>query len=77
MKNVIIRYCKIWIHNRLFAVRVAAFIKNESGIEVEIDPGGKIGEFTVWVDGKQVAKKGFLKFPNKEKILAAIQKELN
>jgi len=55
---------------------VADFIKNESGIEVEIDSGGKIGEFTVWVDGKLVAKKDMLKFPDKKKILAAVQQEL-
>ena len=42
---------------------------------MEVDPGGKVGEFTVWVDGKLVANKGFLKFPNKEKILAAVQQE--
>ncbi len=55
---------------------MAAFIKNESGIEVEIDSGGKIGEFTVWVDGKLVEKKDKLKFPDKKKILAVIQQEL-
>ncbi len=52
-------------------------MKSKSGIVAKIDSGGKIGEFTVWVDDKQVAKKGFLKFPNKENILAAVQKELN
>ncbi len=55
---------------------MAAFIKDESGIEVNIDSGGKIGEFTVWVDGKLVEKKHKLKFPDKRKILAAIQQEL-
>ena len=55
---------------------MADFIKNESGIEVEIDSGGKIGEFTVWVDGKLVEKKDRLKFPDKKKILAAVQQEL-
>jgi len=60
----------------LHAVRVANFIKSESGIDVEIDSMGKIGEFTVWVDDKLIEKKRFFGFPNKEKILAAIQKEL-
>ncbi len=55
---------------------MAKYIKNKSGIEAEIDSGGKIGEFTVWVDDKLVGKKGFLKFPDKEKILVAIQQEL-
>ena len=76
MKKVIIRYCKIWIHNRLFAVRVAAFIKNESGIEVEIDSGGKIGEFSVWVDGKLVERKAKHKFTDKKKVLNAVQQEV-
>ena len=52
------------------------FLKREAGIEAEIDPSGRVGEFTVWVDGKLVAKKGFLKFPDKEKILVAIQREM-
>jgi len=60
----------------VFAARVAKFIKKESGIEAGMDSGGKIGEFTVWVDDKLVVKKGFLKFPDKEKILFAIQQEM-
>ena len=51
-------------------------MKRKSGIEAEIDSSGNIGEFTVWVDAKCVAKKGLLRFPDKEKILAAVQKEL-
>ena len=76
MESVIIRYCKIWVHNHFFAVRAAAFIKNEAKIEVDLDSTGKIGEFTVWVNDKLVEKKDRLKFPDKEKILRAIQKEL-
>ena len=54
-------------------------MKSESGIDAEVDSRGKIGEFTVWVNGKQVETKtkGFLKFPDKEKILAAVQQELH
>jgi hypothetical protein len=76
MKNVTIRFCKIWLHNRFFATRVAAFVKNETGIEVELDSTGKIGEFTVWVDGELVETKDQLKFPDKDKILHAIKKKL-
>jgi len=61
----------------LFAARVAAYIKKESGIEVDIDPGGKLGEFTVWVNGKCVEEKDRLKFPDKNKILDAVRKELH
>lgn len=60
----------------MYAARVADFMKSESGIEAAIDPGGKIGEFTVWVGDKLVEKKGLLKFPDKNKILAAVQQEL-
>ncbi len=54
---------------------MAAFLK-ENGLEAETDSGGKIGEFTVWVDNKLVLKKKLLRFPEKEEILTAIQKEL-
>lgn len=55
---------------------MAAFIKSESEIEVELDSTGKIGEFTVWVDGKLVDKKGRLSFPDKKKILDAVKQAL-
>lgn len=51
---------------------MAAFIKNESGIEVKLDPCGKIGEFTVWVNDKLIERKSKLKFPDKKKILVAV-----
>jgi len=54
---------------------VANFLKN-AGIEAELDSGGKVSEFTVWVDDKLVVRKRFLRFPEKEKILAAVQHEL-
>ena len=56
---------------------MAAFIKKETGIEVETDPSGKLGEFTVWVDGKRVEEKGRLKFPDKDRILDAVRKEMH
>lgn len=59
----------------MYTARVAEYLK-DAGIEVEIDPGGRIGEFTVWVDGKLVAHKGLLKYPDKKKILAAVQQEI-
>jgi hypothetical protein len=51
-------------------------MKNESGIEAELDSKGKIGELTVWVDEKLVAKKGLFKFPEKKKILSMVQQEM-
>ncbi len=55
---------------------MADFLKQKSGIEAEIDSGGRIGEFSVWVDEKLVAEKGSLKFPDREKILAAVKQEM-
>jgi leucyl aminopeptidase (aminopeptidase T) len=55
---------------------VAAFVKNESGIEMKLDSTGIIGEFTVWIDGELVEKKDQLKFPDKNKILKAIKQKL-
>ena len=52
---------------------MATFIKNESGVEIKLDPSGKIGEFTVWVDDKLIERKNKFKFPDKKKILAAVQ----
>ena len=59
----------------MHAARVADYLKGEAGIEAEKDHGGKMGEFTVCVDGKCVIKRKFLKFPEKEQILAAIRQE--
>ncbi len=55
---------------------MAVFVKNETGIEVKLDSTGKIGEFTVWVDGELVEKKARIKFPDKNKILNAIKQKL-
>ena len=60
----------------MHAVRVAKFMKREAGIEAEIDPGGRIGELTVWVDDKLVAKKGLFNFPNMDEILAVVQQKM-
>lgn len=54
---------------------MAAFIGSESGIDVELDSKGRMGEFTVWVDGKLVEEKGMFKFPDKNKILDAVKRE--
>lgn len=55
---------------------MAAFIKQELGINVKIDSDGKIGEFTVLVGEKRVFEKDMLKFPDKKAILESIKKEL-
>ncbi len=60
----------------MHAASVAEYLKQKAGIEAEKDSGGQIGEFTVWVDGKRVIKKKFLRFPDKEQILTAVQQEM-
>jgi hypothetical protein len=51
---------------------VAELLKRELGVTTEIVPGDR-GEFTVWVDGKTVAKKNWLGFPSDEKVLQAVR----
>jgi len=50
-------------------------IKKELGVDVET-AGGKTGEFTVWVDDKLVARKGWLRFPADRKVVAAVRAEI-
>jgi hypothetical protein len=51
---------------------VADALKREPGVEVQLLDGGK-GEFTVLVDGRQVAKKGE-SLPPVEEVVAAVTK---
>jgi len=45
------------------------------GIETELIEG-KRGEFTVWVDDKIAAEKGWIRFPSDEKIIEAVRQSL-
>jgi len=54
---------------------VAALIKQETGVEPELVPGGR-GEFTVWVGEAQVAQKTALGFPSEDEVLAAVRQTL-
>lgn len=47
----------------------------ETGIEPRIAPG-RPGEFTVWVNGTTVARKGWIKLPPDELVLAAVRAAL-
>jgi len=51
---------------------LAAIIKSRLGIESELIEGSR-GEFTVWVDEKLVAEKGWFRFPSDEKVLSAVR----
>ena len=52
---------------------MAAFIKDELGIDSELSEGGR-GEFTVWVGDAVVAKKDLQGFPSDEDVLAAVKR---
>lgn len=54
---------------------MAALIKLETGIEPRLSEGG-LGEFAVSVNGKLVARKGWLKWPSDERVLAAVRDAL-
>ena len=51
---------------------MADALKQEPGVGVQLVDGGK-GEFTVLVDGRQVAKKGE-SLPPVEEVVAAVKK---
>jgi hypothetical protein len=54
---------------------VAEAIKRELGVEAELVEGAR-GEFTVWVGDRVVAKKGWVRFPPDERVLAAVRQAL-
>jgi hypothetical protein len=50
-------------------------VKKELGLDAET-VGGDRGEFTVWVDGQLVARKGWVRFPSDQKVLQAVRAAL-
>jgi len=54
---------------------VAELLRKELTVETKLIEGDR-GEFTVWVDGRVVIKKGWLGFPADEKVLAAVREAL-
>ena len=54
---------------------MAALIKQEIGIDVELIVGGR-GEFTVWVGEETVAKKDASGFPADEEMVTAVRQAL-
>lgn len=55
MARVIIRRCPLCPEKRIVATRVAALLKEEDGIEVEMRWGG-LGELSVEIDGRRVVE---------------------
>ncbi len=54
---------------------MAELIKRELGVEPELVEGGR-GEFTVWVGDRVAAKKGWVRFPPEERVLAGVRQAL-
>jgi hypothetical protein len=50
---------------------VAAELKKALSVEATLEIGNP-GEFTVWVDDKVVAKKGWLRFPDPADVVTAV-----
>jgi hypothetical protein len=54
---------------------VADLLKRKFGVEAELVEGKK-NEFSILVDNKVVAKKGWLIFPEDKKIITAVSRAL-
>ena len=54
---------------------MAALIKQDSGAEADLEPGGR-GELSVWVDGKKIAEKSMRGFPKDADVLEAVRTAL-
>jgi len=54
---------------------VAELLKRELNVETKLIEGDR-GEFTVWVAGRVVARKGMFGFPTDEKVLDAVREAL-
>lgn len=54
---------------------MAALIKQESGMDADLEPGGR-GELSVWVDGKKIADKTMRGFPADADLLKNVKDAL-
>ena len=55
---------------------MAALIKQDSGTDADLEPGGR-GELSVWVDGKKVADKTSRGFPADAELLHSVKAALS
>jgi hypothetical protein len=46
-------------------------LKKELGVDAQIVEG-KLGEFSVWVDDRLIASKGWIRFPSDQKVLQGV-----
>jgi hypothetical protein len=54
---------------------VAEALKRELGVEADLVEG-RWGEFTVWVSGRVVARRSWLRVPPEQEILSAVRQAL-
>ena len=54
---------------------MAALIKQDFGVDADVEPGGR-GELSVWVDDKKVAEKTSRGFPADAVLLRAVKDAL-
>jgi hypothetical protein len=54
---------------------VAALIKQDAGVDSDLEPGGR-GELSLWVDGKKVTEKTSRGFPTDPEVLTIVKAAL-
>jgi hypothetical protein len=54
---------------------VAALIKQDAGVDSDLEVGGR-GELSVWVDGTKVVEKTFRGFPADKDVLQSVKTAL-
>jgi hypothetical protein len=75
MKHILIRHC---YQNKSFeerATKLAESINKEIGMKANLMIG-HVGEFSVWVDDKPIARKTVFGFPSESKVIKDLKKEL-
>ncbi len=75
MKHILIRHCYKDKSIEERAARLADTINREIGTKANLMVG-HVGEFTIWVDDKPVARKTLLGFPSEKKVIKGLKKEL-
>jgi|GEM_PF-3211770 len=75
MKHILIRHCYKDKSFEERAARLAIEIKRELDREAKLMVG-HVGEFTIWVDDKPIARKTILGFPSDGKVIKGLKKEL-
>jgi hypothetical protein len=75
MARIIIRRCPLCPEKRVVATRVAAALRAEDGLEVEMRWGG-LGELSVWLDGRRVVAANRFWFTSSRDVLGRVRAAL-